>query len=152
VQAENLSDILDWTIDFHRQLSLCLADCVNENESERARLLLKYLAEREQALTKVVMEFKKTASSKALNTWCYEYLDKHPIIKHKHTDLPFINFSTLQITENVMHMHQQVITLYRDLTAQIVVNSAHKLLRELLSLEEHEAMRMSQSANRLEDL
>jgi DNA integrity scanning protein DisA with diadenylate cyclase activity len=152
MQVENLKDILDWTIDFHQQLSLCLADCVNKNESERAKLLLDYLAQHEQTLTKVIMGFEKTASSNALNTWCYEYLDKHPIVKHKHTDAPFSDLNTLQIIEIVIHMHQQVITLYRDLAAQTVVNSAHDLLEELLSLEEHEAMRMSQSANRLEDM
>lgn len=152
MQAENLKDVLDWTIDFHQQLSLCLADCAKKNESERAKLLLDYFAQHEQDLTKVITEFKKTASSNALNTWCYEYLDKHPIMKHKHTDIPFADLDTLKITETVMHMHQQVITLYRDLMAQIVVNSAHELLEELLSLEEHEAMRMTQSANRLEDM
>lgn len=152
MQAENLKDVLDWTIDFHQQLSLCLADCAKKNESERAKLLLDYFAQHEQDLTKVITEFKKTASSNALNTWCYEYLDKHPIMKHKHTDIPFADLDTLKITETVIHMHQQVITLYRDLMAQIVVNSAHELLEELLSLEEHEAMRMTQSANRLEDM
>lgn len=152
MQAENLKDVLDWTIDFHQQLSLCLADCAKKNKSERAKLLLDYFAQHEQDLTKVITEFKKTASKNALNTWCYEYLDKHPIMKHKHTDIPFADLDTLKITETVIHMHQQVITLYRDLMAQIVVNSAHELLEELLSLEEHEAMRMTQSANRLEDM
>jgi hypothetical protein len=152
MQVENLRDILDWTIDFHQQLSLCLTDCANKNVSERARLLLDYLAQHEQTLTKVIMKFEKTASSNALNTWCYEYLDKHPIVKHKHTETPFSELNTLQITEVVIHMHQQVITLYRDLAAQTVVKSAHDLLEELFSLEEHEAMRMSQSANRLEDM
>lgn len=152
MQAENLKDVLDWTIDFHQQLSLCLTDCAKENENERAKLLLDYLAQHEQSLTEVITEFKKIASKNALNTWCYEYLDKHPIMKHKHNDVPFADLNTLQITEAVMHMHQQVITLYRDLAAQTVVNSARELLEELLSLEEHEAMRMTQSANRLEDL
>tara|TARA_R110001606_G_scaffold395190_1_gene566914 strand:- start:18908 stop:19129 length:222 start_codon:yes stop_codon:yes gene_type:complete len=73
-------------------------------------------------------------------------------MKHKHSDVPFAYLNTLKITEIVMHMHQQVITLYRDLAAQTAVNSARELLEELLSLEEHEAMRMSQSANRLEDM
>lgn len=152
MQAEHIKDVLDWTIDFHEQLSACLADCASKNESERAKLLLDYLAERERDLTKIIKEFKKTANSNALNTWCYDYLDKHPIMKHRHADVPFSSLDTPQIIEAVMHMHQQVIALYRDLTAQIVVNSAHELLEELLSLEEHEAMRMSQSANRLEDM
>jgi len=152
MQVENLKDVLDWTIKFHQQLSSCLADCAKKNDSERAKLLLDYLAQHEQALTKVIIEFEKTTSKNALNTWCYEYLDKHPIMKHKHTDVPFAELNTLQITETVIHMHQQVITLYRDLAAQTVASSAHELLEELLSLEVHEAMRMSQSANRLEDM
>jgi hypothetical protein len=42
--------------------------------------------------------------------------------------------------------------LYHNLTAQIVVYSANELLEELFSLEGHEVMRMSQSANLLEDI
>tara|TARA_R110001583_G_scaffold6774_11_gene34080 strand:+ start:7619 stop:8077 length:459 start_codon:yes stop_codon:yes gene_type:complete len=152
MQAENLKDVLDWSIEFHKQLSACLTDSADENENERAKLLLDYLAEHEQSLTKVIIEFEKTASSNALNTWCYEYLDKHPVMKHKHSDVPYAKLDTLQITEAVMHLHQQIIILYRDLAAQTVATSAHELLEELLSLEEHEAMRMSQSANRLEDM
>ncbi|HDY85935.1 hypothetical protein LCGC14_0996180 [marine sediment metagenome] len=152
MQVETLKDLLNWTVDFHHQLSGSLADSAGENDNERAKLLLNYLAEHEQNVCKIIKEFLTNANSNALNTWCYEYLNKHSIIKHTHADAPFADFDTAKINEAVTHLHQQVITLYEDLLAQIPANSAHELLEEVFSLEQHEAMRISQSANRLEDM
>jgi hypothetical protein len=152
VQVETLKDVLHWTVDFHHQLSGSLTESAGENDNERAKLLLNYLADHEQKVSKIIKEFLTTSSDSALNTWCYEYLNKHPILKHTHSNAPFADFDTVQINEAVTHLHQQVIALYEELKAEIVASSAHKLLEEVFSLEQHEAMRISQSANRLEDM
>mgnify|MGYP002713231973 CR=1 FL=1 len=87
-----------------------------------------------------------------MNTWCYEYLDKHPIVRHVQCDQPFAQMSTKEIISEIVGQHGQVIDLYLDLHNRAETVSAQDLLARLLDLEEHEAMRMVQSANRLEDL
>jgi hypothetical protein len=120
--------------------------------SKRSKLLLDYLAKHETHLADVVERFSQQASSNALNTWCYEYLEKHPIIHKAAGQEPFSEISSLEITEVIMEQHRQVIELYRYLYSRADAPSAVELLKQLLDLEEHEVMQMAQSANRLEDL
>lgn len=153
MQIETLKDVLEWTAGFHRQLSGCLARCESHEASERGRLLLDYLKQHEATLAKLVETFEREASSNALNTWCYEYLDKNPIMqqpcREQVSDLPDVN----AVLGSVLKQHNQLIDLYRYLYAEAaVVPSAKELLQELIDLEQHEIMRMVQSSNRLSDL
>lgn len=152
MQIENLKDVLHWTFQFHQHLAECLIDCVDKNENQRAKILLSYLAEHEEKLAEVIDKFEQTEGSQALNTWCYEYLDKNPIVQHKHCDAPFAELDTLQIMAVIIDQHQQVIELYRYLYSRAVIPAAQELLGNLKSFEEHEVMLMSQAANRLEDI
>ena len=119
---------------------------------ERARMILAYLSDHEKALTKVVSGFETSGDEHALNTWCYEYVAKHPIVRHAHCDAPFAELDTTQIMEVIVDQHQQVIELYRYLASRADIPSAEELMESLRSLEEHEMMRMAQSANRFGDL
>lgn len=119
---------------------------------ERARMILAYLSDHEKALTKVVSGFETSGDEHALNTWCYEYVAKHPIVRHAHCDAPFAELDATQIMEVIVDQHQQVIELYRYLASRADIPSAKELMESLRSLEEHEMMRMTQSANRFEDL
>lgn len=152
MQVENLRDVLKWTREAHQLMASCMQHCVGENESARAKLLLDYLADHEQKLVGVLEEFEKTANASALNTWCIEFLDKHPITRHKKCEIPFAELSADEIHLEVMHQHGQIIELYRYLLNHADIPEAQGLLEQLLSLEEHEATRMSQAANRLHDL
>lgn len=152
MQVETLQDVLHWTTEFHQYLSDCLLHCADKNESDRATMLLDYLAEHESRLASVVEQFEKNGNSNALHTWCYEFIEKHPIVRSQHCDAPFAELDTEQIMTVIVDQQQQVIELYRDLFARADIPSARELLENLKSLEEHEAMLMSQGANRLNDL
>lgn len=152
MQIETLRDVLHWTTEFHQHLSECLAHCASKNESERAKMLLDYLADHEEKLAYVVERFEKTGDSSALNTWCFEYINKHPIVQHVHCDAPFADLDATQIMAVIVDQHEQIIELYRYLASRAGVPSAMELLESLKSLEEHEMMRMAQTANRFEDL
>ncbi len=152
MQIETLRDVLNWTRGFHQHLASCMRHCAGENESERAKLLLDYLSAHEQKLVEVLDGFRETADVKALNTWCLEYLDKNPIVRHELCDKPFAEMNADEIITEIIHQHGQVIELYRYLRGRDAAPSCWELLDQLLSLEEHEAMRMAQAANRLHDL
>ena len=152
MQIETLKDVLHWTREFHQHLSQCLFHCADKNMDERARMILAYLSDHEKALTKVVSGFETSGDEHALNTYCYEYVAKHPIVRHAHCDAPFAELDATQIMEVIVDQHQQVIELYRYLASRAEIPSAKELMESLWSLEEHEMMRMTQSANRFEDL
>lgn len=152
MQVETLRDVLHWTEQFHQ----CLADCLEQSEdktkNERVIMLLKYLKEHEQKLVGVIEEFEKTTSENVLNTWCYEFFDKHPIIRHQQFDCSFSELEPSKIIAEVINLHEQVIELYRYLQSRAEPESSQEVLSQLTELEKHEAMRMVHSANRLEDL
>lgn len=152
MQVETLKDVLHWTTEFHQHLSKCLAHCATQNDSERAKMLLDYLADHEKKLTHVVSRFEETGDSNALNTWCYEYVNKHPIVQHEYCNAPFSDLDAAQIMSVIVNQHQQVIELYRYLAERAGIPSAKELLEDLWSMEEHEMMRAVQAANRFEDM
>ena len=152
MKVENLKDIINWTRESHESLAKCMKRCANENENSRARLLLSYLAEHEEKLSTVLDEFNKSGNENALNTWCIEYLDKNPVILHKDDDKPFAEMTADEIMGTISRHHQIIIELYKDLLRQAEIPEAKELFEQLVSLEEHEVMRMAQAANRLGDL
>jgi len=152
MKVETLRDVLHWTTEFHQHLSSCLQYCADKNESEREKMLLAYLAKHESELASVVNNFEKTANINGLNTWCYEFMDKHPIVQYRHGNVPFSGLSATDIMTVIVDQHQQIIDLYRHLLSQVDISSAKELLESVKSLEEREAMKVSQGVNRLSDL
>jgi len=152
MQIETLRDVLHWTREFHQYLADYLQHSVEKNESERARMLLQYLGEHEQKLVNVLEGFEKTASESALNTWCYEYLDKYPIHRQVSYEGSFSQLEPADIISEIVSQHQKVIEFYRYLYSRAETTSSQELLANLTELEKHEAMRMVHSANRLQDL
>nr|WP_276669151.1 hypothetical protein [Thalassolituus oleivorans] len=103
MQIETLRDVLLWTKEFHQHLSQCLSHCVDKNTDERARMILAYLSDHEESLTKVVNGFETTGNEHALNTWCYEYVNKQPVVQHAHCDAPFSELDSEQIIEIIVN-------------------------------------------------
>ncbi len=50
-------DLIDWSRALHGQLARCMKHCASEQQEERARYLLEYLSDHEQALEQMVSEF-----------------------------------------------------------------------------------------------
>ncbi len=152
MNIETLHDVLEWTRQLHRYLSNCCHHCANASESERARLLLDYLADHEKQLANVIKEFEDQIDEKMAGTWLYEYVQRQKLTTHKQCSKPFAEMAPAEIIEEVVSMHDQVVELYRQLSNQIELRSIRDSLEELAELEKHEAMRIVQSGNRLEDL
>ena len=152
MQVETLRDVLHWTEEFHRCLADCLDKCVNRTDSERVTMLLKYLKDHEQKLVDVIEAFEKSTNETILNTWCYEFFDKHPIIRHQKFECSFQELEPNAIISEITNLHQQVIELYRYLQSRAEPESSQEVLAQLSELEKHEAMRMVHSAHRLEDM
>ncbi len=152
MQVETLRDVLRWTKEFHIHLSRCLIHCSDKNTDERARIIIDYLSEHENGLTAALTGFERSGNDHALNTWCYEFINKQPIIQHVHCDTPFSELNADQVIEVIVDQHQQVIELYRYLSTRADIPSVKELLVALLSLEEHEIMRISQAANCFSDM
>ncbi|WP_237055687.1 hypothetical protein [Microbulbifer sediminum] len=151
MRTETLQDIIARTRDFHQQLHQRLKEGGNASGSTRTALLFDYLAQFEQTLAELVTAIERGAGGGALNTWCYEYLHKHPIDHIDVNEIPTLEENPNRVMEVVMGYHNDVIGLYRFLHRRMETESSRELMANLKTLEEQQAMQMMQAANRLED-
>ena len=152
MQVHTFEDLIDWTRALHERLAQCLAQCSTKHEEQRAKWLLSYLSEHEGKLRDAIDGFEKGADPKALKTMIYDYLDHPPIAPHRLCDAPYAQMDFEQICESVFGLHNQAISLYRNLLARAPIPEANELVQPLLDLEQHETMLMAQQANRMRDL
>ena len=152
MKIETMKDVLHWTEKFHQQLSLSLKNSKNNHASERARLVLDYLAQHEKALSKVISGFENSGNTQVMNTWCIEYLDTRPINSNSNAIAALTTLNPDEIVAAVVEQHQQVIELYRYLVTRVDTPEAKELMQELLAFEEHEIMRIVHTANRFSDM
>lgn len=152
MKAQTISDLIDWTRAMHRQLAESLAEGSAQHEQEMAKLLLSYLADHEVALEKIIDGFEQRADSKVLKTWVYDYLGNEPIDLQRGSDTPFAEMNFDEICGRVFDVHNQAIDLYRELLGRADIPEAQELLRELLTIEKHETMRLAQQTNRMRDM
>ena len=152
MKVETLKDFLEWTQKFHQNSAICMKACADKNEDERASMLLNYVSKNEKELATIIGRFTHTADEKALNTWTYEFFDKSTIIKKHDCIELFDGLEAKQVIDKVITQHNEIITLYRDLSSEAVVTSTKELLEQLVSLEENHIKQMVQSANRMSDM
>lgn len=152
MKVQTFEDLIEWTRALHQRLSECLAHCSSQAEETRVKWLLRYLADHEATLERVVEGFKQRADPKALNTWVYDFQGHEPIEPHSVCDAPYANLSLEEVSAAVLDLHNQVIRLYRYLLGRANIPEARELVETLLAMEEHEAMRLARQAGRMQDV
>ena len=152
MKVKTISDLIDWTRLMHHQLADHLNAGAAQHEQELAKMLLSYLADHETALEKIIDGFEHRADAKALNTWVYDYLNNDPIDPKRKSNADFSDMSFDEICLSVFDVHNQAIDLYRELLGRADIPEAQELLQDLLSIEEHETMRLAMQTNRMRDM
>ena len=148
---KTLRDMVEWTQQFHQDMADSMELSATQSTGERERMLLGYLVEHENELARMVGRYGENASDTALNTWVSAYMEQYPALEQPPTYPPFSGMNTAEIMTTVQEQHDRVINIYQHLE-DFVQSSANELVRDLRNLEEQELQRISQSANRLEDI
>lgn len=151
MQIDTFRDIIHWTRAYHQQLSEWLHNSSVMQNDERTQMLLDYLAEHEAKLSRAITAFEETDNLNALDTWVMEFLDKEPLLPSADLGAPFADMTTDEIIAKVQDEHARIVELYRFLVSRVSTTPAADLLEELANLETHEAMRLSQASNRIND-
>lgn len=152
MKVESFRELLDWTSGYHRHLSNCLAHCARHQPDDRCQMLLNYLSDKEMQLSAEVYGFRQIGEDKALNTWCTEHLDQHPLLAGAACDDAFASMNTAEIITEVENQHQKIILLYQNLYDRSHPPKMQELLAEVRDVEQQAARQMVQGANRLEDI
>lgn len=152
MKAETVDDLVNWTRDTHARLARALRRGADQQTRTRSELLMRYLADHEAALEKIVGEYEGRADFGTLGTWVYDYVTEHPVRVDRLSQHPDADLDVDEISADIFAVHQQLIELYRYLLGRADTTEVRDLVSELLALEEHEAMRLAQQVNRLTDL
>ncbi len=147
---KTLRDMVLWTEQFHLGLARSLQMGASE-AGERERMLLDYLIEHENELARMVKRYGENASDTALSTWVSAYTEQYEPTGRSASVLSFKDKNTNDILASIQEEHDRILNIYRHL-GDFVQGSANELVSDLVHLEEQELLRISQSANRLEDL
>lgn len=150
--VETISDALIWTEKFHRQMKSRLQEAADNLEDERARMLASYMVEHETHLIELVKEFHRQTESKLLLTWCVDYIEEHKPFELETGDSPYTKMNLEELFKAVIQEHDKLIDFYRHLNARAGTAEMTMLARNMWLMEEHEAQRIAQSINRLQDI
>ncbi|WP_438952481.1 hypothetical protein [Porticoccus sp.] len=152
MEIKTFAELIDWTRQLHAHLAHCLNKSIDENQEERARLLLDYLSNHETEMERMVAQFEQQADQKAMQTYVYDYLSHQPIKISQPCNIPFGKLGFDDICQEVFSLHEQMIELYRTLSSKAEIPEARGLLESLLEMEEHEVMRLATQTGRMSDL
>lgn len=150
MNIERCEDLIDWTSQAHTRLSRCMSEGAEERSDSLAKMLLVYLAQHEQELTRTIARIKEHADPRALHTRLHDAVEGDRLA----LDLSeaYGQMSVDEISREIFAIHNQIIDLYRSLETRPGLDRARELLEEMLQLEEHETMRLAQQVNRMHEL
>ncbi|MEX2321267.1 MAG: ATPase, partial [Saccharospirillum sp.] len=143
MEIKTFEDLIEWSRELHHQMNRCMQSGMKAQTDERAKELLRYLADHEKALEEMVISFEQKADSKALKTHVYDYLSNGPVTTHRTCDASYDTLDYEGISREVFDYHTQLIDLYKSLIGKAETANARELMQSLLDMEEHESMRLA---------
>lgn len=152
MEPKTMADVLQLTQDWHHQISKHLEDSADDTSSERNQMLLDYLSEHEEKLSKTLETFRETADLRALDTWFYEYTDRHKVIHEDPHEIPFSEMSNHEITGKIGKLHDELVDLYHHLHERAESETAKDVLAQLLDIEESKSKIIVSGAERSQEL
>ncbi len=151
MEPKTMADVLKLTQDWHHEISKHLQSSAEDTDSERNEMLLNYLSGHEDKLSKTLATFLEKADLRALDTWLYEYTDRHKVIHQDPSDIPFSKMSNDEITGEIGQLHDQLVDLYTHLHERAESDTARDILAQLLDIEESESKTIISGAERSQE-
>lgn len=132
MEPKTLGNILDETEAFHERLVAHLKRCTEQCENERERMLLDFITDHEQWLSSSLEGLQREQHDSALNTWFYEYTDRHAVLFSKPEEIAFNKMSYDEICEKIRNINNDIIDLYQHLKERAESKDSEAALNELL--------------------
>lgn len=152
MRYKTVKDILDWTVEFHQQLGKLAGAAADDQQQERLKMLLDYLADHEAELRNAVQNIEDDVPDRLLATW----FDRSPEI-----ELPTLPEETDEAADaayvdkmvgKVVDFHDHMVSVYTNLSEQTNNEQIGKIFTNLAELEEHEKINLVRGAQQMRDL
>lgn len=152
MEPKTLATILDEANDYHRRLVAHLKQCAEHCESEREAMLLHFVVEHEQWLASSLAGLELRQRDSALNTWFYEYTDRHEILFSDPSTIHFEYMPYNEICEKLRTINNEIIDLFEHLRERAENKDSEEALRELTSHLAANAKNLAQETANTEGL
>lgn len=152
MEAKTMKDVLQLTQDWHCQLSEHLRNHADGISSQRRHMLLDYLSLHEEKLSNILETFLQKSDLGALDTWLYEYTDRHKVIHEDPRNIAFDQMSEEEIAGKVSQLHNGLMDLYTHLYRRAESDSARDLMEQVLNIESSRTKMMHFGAQRMGEL
>jgi len=114
-----------------------LLECSKSHRDERASMLLEYLSVQEEQIAYTLEKFMAITDKEVLNTWFYEYTDRHSLAHSNPAQIEFSRMTSDEIQRTVGNIHLNLIDLFEHLSMRAetasVKNHALKVRQYLQS-------------------
>lgn len=152
MEPKTLETILDETEAYHGRLMSHLKHCREKTQGEREQMLLDYIIEHEQWISSAMYGLERKQYAGAMNTWFYEYTDRHVILFSEPAKIPFHELAYDEINEQLLEINNKIIDLFEHLKERAESKNSEEALSELLSTIKANAKNLSMGAADTEGL
>ena len=115
MEPKTLSTIARETEQLYQKLLDHLKKSRDICSTEKERILIDYIIDREHWLAVSFNDLETAQYNGALNTWYYEYTDRHNILISNPADIPFSQMSYEDICEALRQFNADIIDLFTHL-------------------------------------
>ena len=147
---KTVKDVLDFGRQLHEALARQYTELEQLSTSERAQLMLGYLARHEQRLAEALRGYEEDAANGILRTWL-QYaprLDAGPLVeKIRDVDLNDVE----AVVAAALAVDDHLLAIYREIEEQADIEALREVARSLQQIERNEEHLLARDALRLHD-
>lgn len=148
---KTVEDVLDFARQLHETLSRQYSHMERRGTSERARLILDYLARHERDLAEALHAYEQDAANRLLCTWL-QYaprLDSGPLLeKVRGVDLNDVE----AVVAAALAIDDHLLAVYREIEDQADIEPLREIARNLQQMERSEQQLLARDAQQLRDV
>ncbi|WP_346798574.1 2-hydroxyacyl-CoA dehydratase [Halomonas sp. Bachu 37] len=149
-----VKDLVEWAMDYHARMAKQYSDAAEEASSDRVKMALEYLANRELRMQTGLEDIFHDGSdhTQVLETWFDEVGDfPHPPELERIAETA--NYDNMEaITETALTEHRALRDLYQHRALRANVNPEKEFFNSLAEGHEAEMRRIAASLEELEDI
>lgn len=151
MQTETYDYLLQWTMELHEIIAQRLEQAIGPDTDQRTRWLMEYIASHERELASTVKRYREQAGISESRTWLYEHIGED-VPPNARWELSFVGKNADQVSEQVFHLHNQLIEVYTSMSGRAPIPAAAELMNNMLVLEQGATRRLAEQCGRLNDL
>ena len=151
MRFKNTRGVLDHVKHFHQAVSARSMEICGKSDEERIRVLLNYIADREQDLAQAVSTLTEDTDDSILDTW-FQYTTDDAALNSLLTDSIKPNMSPGDIMSATMAISDHLLDMFRGMLDAAPTDALRQVFQNLLDHEQVEREKLARNLEMFQDL